>query len=248
MKQRSVRGSRAPSPTTASRSRPREEHAPARLRAATREAIIQAGTRAFVQHGLSGAKISLIARDAGVANGTFYLHFRDKEELYRAIVETTLKQLATQLQRLDANHLERDEAERAEIDAVISFIEAHEVVFQMAATADSEAGRPVTRMFVARRMRALKEGQRLGTVRADIRTDIAAYADIGMMISALRWWLGEGRGTPRDELIETLTTLRRFGTAPTSASARAMPRVAKRPTSKTTTGRSARARGTKGSR
>jgi AcrR family transcriptional regulator len=246
MRQLSVRGinTRTPSsPTAPSRSRPREEHAPARLRAATREAIIEAGTRAFVQHGLSGAKISLIARDAGVANGTFYLHFRDKEELYRAIVEAMLKQLATQLQGLDANHLEGDEAERAEIDAVISFIEAHEVVFQMlAATAGTEAGRPVTRMFVARRMRALEEGQRLGTVRAYIRTDIAAHADIGMMISALRWWLGEGRGTPRDELIETLTTLRRFGTAATNARSRRASRGSGRPASDT------RTRATKGTR
>jgi hypothetical protein len=86
----------------------------------------------------------------------------------------------------------------------------------LAATADTEAGRPVTRMFAARRMRAREEGQRLGPVRTDIRTDIAAHADIGMMVSTLRWWLGEGRGMPRDELIETLTTLRRFGTAPRS--------------------------------
>jgi AcrR family transcriptional regulator len=203
---------------------------------------MQAGTRAFIQHGLSGAKISLIARDAGVANGTFYLHFHDKEELYRAIVEATLEQLATQMQQSADSHLERDEAERAEIDAIISFIEAHEVVFQMlAATADSEAGRPVTRMFVAQRIRALEEGQRHGTVRADIRTDIAAHADIGMMISVLRWWLGEGRGTPRDELIETLTTLRRFGTASTNFRSRRASRESRRPTN-------TRTRATKGSR
>jgi AcrR family transcriptional regulator len=156
----------------------------------------------------------LIARAAGVANGTFYLHFRDKGELYTAIVEGMLEQLATQLEQSDATNLGGDDAERREIDAIVSFIEMHEVVFRMlAATADTEAGRPVTRMFVARRMRALEEGQRLGTVRMDIRTDIVAHAEIGMMISALRWWLGDGRGTPRDELIETLTTLRQFGTA-----------------------------------
>ncbi len=199
--------------TPRSRSRPREEHAPARLRAATRQAIIQAGTAAFAQYGLSGATISRIARDAGVANGTFYLHFRDKGELYTAIVEGVLEQLAMHMEQSAAANLERGEAERREIEAIASFIEANEVVFQMmAATADTEAGRPVTRMFAARLMRALEEGQRLGTVRGDIRTDIVAHASIGMMISAFRWWLGEGRGTPRDQLIETLTTLRLFGT------------------------------------
>ncbi len=150
-----------------------------------------------------------------MANGTFYLHFRDKRELYTAIVEELLQQLATQMDQSADGDLESDEAERREMEAIVSFIEAHEVLFQMlAATADTEAGHPVTRLFTQRRMRALNEGQRRGTVRPDIRTDIAAHADIGMMISALRWWLGEGRSTPRHELIETLTALRRFGTAP----------------------------------
>lgn len=210
-----------------SRSRPREERAPARLRAATRQAIIEAGTAAFAQYGLSGATISQIARDAGVANGTFYLHFRDKGELYTAIVEGVLEQLAMQMEQSAAPNLERDEAERREIDAITSFIEANEAVFRMmAATADTEAGRPVTRMFAAWRMRALEEGQRLGTVRGDIRTDIAAHASIGMMISAFRWWLGEGSDTPRDELIDTLTKLRLFGTVPPSE--RAEPRTTER--------------------
>lgn len=198
-----------------SQARPREEHATARLRAATRQGLIEAGTAAFAQYGLSGASISQIARDAGVANGTFYLHFRDKQALYVAIVDEVLEQLAGVMEQSAAASLERDEAERREIDAIASYIEANEIVFQlMATTADTEADHPVTRMFAARRMRALEDGQRLGTVRKDIRIDIAAHVDIGMMISAFRWWLGPGRGTPRDELIETLTKLRLFGTVP----------------------------------
>jgi len=200
-----------------SRSRPREEHASARLRAATRHALMEAGTAAFAQHGLSGASISQIARDAGVANGTFYLHFRDKRELYVAIVDGVLEQLAGLMEQSAATGLERAEAERTEIEAIAAYIEANDVVFEMmAATADTEADHPVTRMFADRRMRTLEEGQRLGTVRRDIRIDIAAHADIGMMISAFRWWLGAGRGTPRDELVEALTNLRLFGTAPPS--------------------------------
>src|SRR5260370_30404699 len=164
MRQLSARGAgaRAASSATAPpRSRPREEHAAARLRATTRKAIVEAGTRAFVQHGLSGAKISLIARDAGVANGTFYLHFRDKEELYRAIVAAALEQLAGEVQRSATDHLATDEAERAEIEAILTFIEAHKVLFQMlASTEESEAGRPVTRMVLLKRKRALEEGER----------------------------------------------------------------------------------------
>lgn len=99
------------------------------------------------------------------------------------------------------NQIDPDEADRVEIDAILSFIEAREAVFQaLAANANAEAGRPVTGIFFTPRMRALEDGQRLGTVRPGIRTDIAAHADIGMMSSPLCWWLGEGRDTFIDQL------------------------------------------------
>ena len=54
----------------------------------TRRRIMLSGVKAFADYGFYGMKIAAVARDAGVANGTFYLHFKDKTELFLEIVRT----------------------------------------------------------------------------------------------------------------------------------------------------------------
>ena len=50
-------------------------------RARTRAALLDAAVAVIANKGIEGASANEIAREAGIANGTFYLHFRDKEEL-----------------------------------------------------------------------------------------------------------------------------------------------------------------------
>jgi AcrR family transcriptional regulator len=50
------------------------------------EAILEAAFRVFAAHGYEAARIDDVARQAGIAKGTIYLYFRDKEQLFRAVV------------------------------------------------------------------------------------------------------------------------------------------------------------------
>lgn len=50
-------------------------------RAKTRAAIMDAALEIFAREGYQTAAISTIAREAGLANGTFYLYFKTKEDL-----------------------------------------------------------------------------------------------------------------------------------------------------------------------
>ena len=61
---------------------------PKRTRDATasRAAILDAAQHAFGEHGFHGARVEEIARAAGVAKGTVFLHFKDKEGLLLALV------------------------------------------------------------------------------------------------------------------------------------------------------------------
>lgn len=52
-----------------------------------RERLLSAGLAAFLREGWSAASVERIAADAGVARGTFYLYFRDKEALFVALIE-----------------------------------------------------------------------------------------------------------------------------------------------------------------
>jgi len=51
----------------------------------TKDHIINAAVRIFFQNGFQKTRISDIVSEAGVAQGTFYLYFRSKEEIFRHI-------------------------------------------------------------------------------------------------------------------------------------------------------------------
>jgi len=58
------------------------------LVAARREQILRAATRVFADKGFSRATTREVAREAGVAEGTIYNYFEDKEALLMAIMDT----------------------------------------------------------------------------------------------------------------------------------------------------------------
>lgn len=55
-----------------------------------RRAILDAALAEFAAHGFTEAKLELVARRAGIAKGTLYLYFADKEALFRALVEAAI--------------------------------------------------------------------------------------------------------------------------------------------------------------
>src|SRR5262245_32471116 len=58
--------------------------------AARREAILQAALDEFSARGFAAARLDDVARRAGVAKGTIYVHFRDKEALFQELVRSVL--------------------------------------------------------------------------------------------------------------------------------------------------------------
>lgn len=45
------------------------------------EGILDAAVKVFAEHGYHGSQISRIAKEAGVADGTIYLYFKNKEDI-----------------------------------------------------------------------------------------------------------------------------------------------------------------------
>jgi AcrR family transcriptional regulator len=58
--------------------------------AATREAILAAALDEFAARGFAAARLDDVARRAGVAKGTIYVHFRDKVTLFEELVRSAL--------------------------------------------------------------------------------------------------------------------------------------------------------------
>ena len=58
-----------------------------------RERILAAAERVFARHGFFAAKVSEIAKDAGVADGTIYLYFKSKDEILISLFEDRMAQV-----------------------------------------------------------------------------------------------------------------------------------------------------------
>ena len=55
-----------------------------------RAAIIEAALEEFVARGFAATRLDDIARRAGVAKGTIYLHFKDKESMFEELIRTAI--------------------------------------------------------------------------------------------------------------------------------------------------------------
>jgi AcrR family transcriptional regulator len=65
-----------------------------------REAILAAALAEFSASGFAATRLEDVARRAGVAKGTIYLHFRDKEALFQELVRATVVPLVAALEKL----------------------------------------------------------------------------------------------------------------------------------------------------
>src|SRR5689334_643243 len=63
-----------------------------------RAAIVEAAMEEFVARGFAATRLDDIARRAGVAKGTIYLHFKDKESMFEELIRTAIVPLVSPLQ------------------------------------------------------------------------------------------------------------------------------------------------------
>jgi AcrR family transcriptional regulator len=76
----------------------------ARNSAATKQRIFKAASREFAKHGLAGARIDAIAKQAGANKQLIYAYFGRKEELFAAVLRRKLAGIDEELD-LDPHHL-----------------------------------------------------------------------------------------------------------------------------------------------
>jgi AcrR family transcriptional regulator len=70
-----------------------------------KEAILAAALEEFSAQGFAAARLDDVARRAGVAKGTIYLHFRDKETLFQELVRSQLSPVVSMLEKARAMDL-----------------------------------------------------------------------------------------------------------------------------------------------
>ena len=98
----SVRVAAAKIPTVVSA--PLEEAVPASSRAGKsaerRAAIVEAAMDEFIARGFAATRLDDVAKRAGVAKGTLYLYFKDKESMFEELVRTVIVPVVARLNAL----------------------------------------------------------------------------------------------------------------------------------------------------
>ncbi len=93
-----------------------------RNKEANRAAILEAARRCFLEHGYETVTIRDVIRLSGLAAGTFYNYFPDKESLFRALVEARMGLMQEQI------HSARERAVDVESFFYESFLASLKVV------------------------------------------------------------------------------------------------------------------------
>ncbi|MCP3384269.1 TetR/AcrR family transcriptional regulator [Bradyrhizobium sp. CCGUVB4N] len=65
-----------------------------------RDAIVEAAMEEFIARGFAATRLDDIAKRAGVAKGTIYLHFKDKESMFEELVRTVIVPVVARLNAL----------------------------------------------------------------------------------------------------------------------------------------------------
>jgi TetR/AcrR family transcriptional regulator, fatty acid metabolism regulator protein len=168
-----------------------------------REAILRAATSVFAGKGFFNAKVADIAKAAGVADGTVYLYFKNKDDVLHSIFDRAmeefiadgLRELATlttpqeKLRRIAELHLERLSADRdmaivfqVELRGSIKFMQ------EFSATGFAE--------YLDIIRATIDEGQRSGVIRSDLKPIVCAKMFYGALDEMVTNWILSSKSYP----------------------------------------------------
>lgn len=93
---------------------------------ARRRQLVEVAATLFVEHGFAHTSVADIVRRAGVAQGTFYYHFRSKDEVAEAVVDHLIGPLLASLSSAADDHDASPSARLiALVDTLLATIRQH---------------------------------------------------------------------------------------------------------------------------
>lgn len=157
---------------------------------ATRRKILDAAEEVFGEMGYYEASISEITRRAGVAQGTYYVYFHSKREIFVELIEDIGKRLRAAMRAAIAGASDRLEVERRGFAAFFQFVADHRRIYSIVQEAERVAPesfyayyRGISQGYI----RALSAAMDEGSIRT-LDPEAIAYILMGIgHFVALRW-------------------------------------------------------------
>jgi TetR/AcrR family fatty acid metabolism transcriptional regulator len=161
-----------------------------------REAILRSATHVFALKGYFSSKVSDIAAEAGIADGTVYLYFKSKDEILHSLFDRAMAEFiaegrreieklpdpAARLRRIAELHLERLGADREMAIVFQVELRGSTKFMQEFSTAGFGEYLDIIRTTIA-------EGQEAGVFRGDIKPVVAAKVLYGALDEMVTNWI-----------------------------------------------------------
>ncbi len=172
-----------------------------------RRRILEGALRAFAKKGFYNTKVSEIASEAGVADGTIYLYFKNKDDLLISLFEDRMEWIIERL-RAELERIEGDAAARLRAFVQLHFMLVVEnrdlaefvtVELRQSAKFVKEYDNPKFSDYLRILHQLIKDGQREGLLRPELDSRLAARAIFGALDEVLLQLTLSGAGVEEVE-------------------------------------------------
>lgn len=176
---------------------------------ATRRLLLEAAEEVFAEEGFERASVAEITRRAGVAQGTFYVHFSDKKAAFLELVFHLNHQVRENAAQATAGLATRVARERAGFEAYFRHVAADPAVYRIIRESefvDEDAYREHYRRIAEPYRKGLQEAIDAGEISGDVDAEILAYVLMGVAeFMGMKLVLWEHR-LPGDSAFDQLMT------------------------------------------
>ena len=164
-----------------------------------RERILQAAIKVFAQNGFYATRVSEIAKAAGVADGTIYLYFENKDDVLISIFEDRMAKLIKFLEKIVSADEPVEARVRRVVELQLGLLEEHRDLAEVVTVNLRQSSRllkqyaaPLFTQYLEVVAGLIAEGQRDGHFRSDLSPRVAARALFGGLDGiALTWALSD---------------------------------------------------------
>ncbi|MCI0372277.1 MAG: TetR family transcriptional regulator [candidate division NC10 bacterium] len=198
-----------------------------------RKRILQAAVKVFARKGYFAARVSEIAKKAGVADGTIYLYFKSKEDILVRLFDEVMAEQAEEMGKVVRNLPAAPERLRAIAERHLRALGGNRdlaVVFQVELRQSTQFMARFTASWLgdyfALITDVIEQGQREGVLRADLNKKVATKAFFGALDEMVTSWIIGGKGYDLAQLAAPVVDLFLRGAAVSKKSAPARPALA----------------------
>jgi AcrR family transcriptional regulator len=176
----------------------------------TRQRLLEAAESVFAEHGYHDASIVKITEAAGVGQGTFYLYFGSKQEVFDELVRDLNRRVRHAMKEASSQGATRLEQELLGFRAYFRFTAEHPALYRIIRQAEfvsPEMLRYHYDRLSAGYVEALREAVQRGEI-AELDPEVAAWALMGMgELIGMRWILWEEVGEMPKPVLDELARI-----------------------------------------